>query len=189
MMFDPATLKKLRNLLETARRKSRRDARSTPEALPSWDRFEFVMERWARLARGEDPTLPEDPIDSQEEFFGPVSTEIDQALIDEIAPPVRAPARRRPSKRGRRPNDEWPELVLAHIYHDFTGKAPTRVWDPYMIGEVSPFFEFAELSFKAIGMRARDRALRRITTKGYWTKSRAFKKKYIRKILRLDTTA
>jgi hypothetical protein len=146
------------------------------------------MERWARLARGEDPTPPEEPIDIQEEFFGPVNTEIDQALIDEIAPPAKAPARRRPSKRGRRPSDEWPELMLAHIYHDFTGKAPTRVWDPYMIGEASPFFAFAELSFKAIGMRTRDRALKKIATKEYWTKSRDFKKKAIRKLLRLDTT-
>src|SRR5262249_48204293 len=158
MIFDLETLKGLRATLEAARRQSRRDAREASGGVPHWDGVELTMERWARLARGEDPTPPE-PADDQEEVFGSMNAGIDEALIYEIAPQARATARPRPSTRGRRRSDEFPELMLAVIFHAFTGKPPTRVWDPYGEREASSFFEFARVSCMAIGLPVRERVL------------------------------
>jgi hypothetical protein len=39
-------------------------------------------------------------------------------------------------------------LPLGAIFQAFTGKPPTRVWDPFKVGEVSLFYRFAFIEQK-----------------------------------------
>jgi hypothetical protein len=157
MIFDPATLNKLRDLLNPVR-----------------DRygFNFTMERWAELVLGDDlhPANANMSVESIEN-----ETEL-VAFILAIAPeevklseddPIRG--RGRP----RRDLERYAALLLAVIFYEYTKAKPTRVTradamtadraNTFDRDKTSAFYRFATACFDTIGLKVSEDAFREAT--------------------------
>jgi hypothetical protein len=153
---------------------------------PRRERFPFpeAMQRWAAEVLKLEPE------------FGSVGPEhfVWRGSDDPVATMILLPRRpivarrKRPivarrKRLGRRPDDTsyFDALLLAVIYHEYTGKAPTRVWDPVGRKEASPSFQFAAAAFSMLRRPTPERALREVCKR--WARSRDFYKTTMRRLL------
>jgi hypothetical protein len=174
MTFDPATLNKLRDLLNPVR-----------------DRygFNYTMERWAELVLSDDlhpvnANKSVEPIENETELVAHilgVPPETVNLIEDE---PVRG--RGRP----RKDMERHAALLLAVIFHEYTRRKPTRItrsFDVYGLtnalerDKAARFYQFATACFEAIGLKASEDAFREATER--WERSKAFFKRRIQQVL------
>jgi hypothetical protein len=175
MTLDPATLKKLRDVLNPVRERYG---------------FEFTMERWTELVLGDDlhPTNANrsvEPIDNETELV---------AFVLSIPPEEVDPAEDEPIRRRGRPRvdfERYAALLLAAIFHEYTRRKPTRITrsdamstdraNTFDRDKTSAFYRFATACFEAIGLKASEDAFREAAER--WERSRDFFKRSVQKQL------
>jgi hypothetical protein len=164
--FNTAALRKLRNTLS-----SKRDAAN--------DRFDFVftMRKWKLLvkqAREANRHTTIEPLENEVElvaYLCDIPREAVDLTDDEL--PIRGKGRPRADL------ERYAALLLAMIFHEYTGRKPTRVTMSDRVrtfdrDETSPFYQFATACFEAIGLKPREDAFREATER--WEQSVDFSK-------------
>jgi hypothetical protein len=155
-----------------AQRKHVPDISKVRDALnPRRERYDlaFVMERWVAQVRGE----------QQSEHGSVGADDFEWNGMDDpeelLAGPASPRASHRRPKRGRHPTDSFAALMLAVIFHEFTGEPPTRKWNARRQMETSNFYKFGEVAFREfLGRTAPWSALHEACER--WGRSRAFNK-------------
>ncbi len=145
-------------------------------------RLRYALQKWEEHVR-EQAHVPA----TEAERLGYMSDEEADPLMAELlgVPPEAQencePTAESTARRGRPPADVWPALILAVIFHEFTRKKPGRAEPNSDLGQQrarSPFYRFADASYRAIGLRVQDAALREATER--WEKSRDQSKRYLK---------
>ena len=95
-------------------------------------------------------------------------------------PQLRRPPLKRP-KRGRHSADRYAALLLAVIFHEYTGDPPTRKWNARKKMETSPFYVSSSIAFPAIGLPTPWSALHDVCKR--WDRSRDFYKRAMEVLL------
>jgi hypothetical protein len=145
---------------------------------PRRERFDFetVMDRWATLVTDEEP----DTGWVKEEDFswsGP-----DNPVASLTIPP-RRPNHPRTKRQGRLPADAYGAMLLAVVFHEYTGRVPTKGRQNPRTGvETSPFYRFAAVAFRVLIRRTAPWAAL-LTACKRWGRSRGFSKEAMKTLL------
>ncbi len=148
MPFKPATLSKLRGILEPR---------------PTGVDFAFVMNRWAQRVKEARRKRPE--------VRRPHEIENEKDLLKRLivvetrsgAPPQKE--RRGKPRRKRADAERYAAILLAEIFHKFTGREPSRVvrvgiTETFERDKSSLFHKFATAAFEAVNLQPSEAAFR-----------------------------
>jgi hypothetical protein len=159
---------------------------------PLRERFDLkvVMVQWATHVKSEEPKtgwVKEDvPSDGSNkpgwEEDGFVWDGSDDPIASLTTPP-RRPHRPRTKRLGRLPADAYGAMLLAVVFHEYTGRAPTPGRQNARTGaETSPFYRFAAIAFRLLLRRTAPWAAL-LDTCERWERSRGFSKEAMKTLL------
>jgi hypothetical protein len=169
--IDPATLERFRTMLNL--RRERYPLAAVMQRLAAARKNEDQFE-WLAPPQGEDPTVPRAEWAAQED-----------ELVVEIANcgPLQPCSAPKPSV-GRPPADHerYIALLVGVVFHEYTLRSPTRIWDHDHRAEYnSPFYKFAEAVFLWLGLAPSWQAFREVSER--WDNSQEFSKPAIKVLL------